>query len=89
MSPEKVEELVHILRTAVPRGLPTEFRTTEHFYSDFEAFKAPLIAYLSDKVEEAVRTVPEDVSEEFAEGYLDGAISLIKILANLQLEKNT
>lgn len=87
---EKIEELASRLREVVPNDISTlNFSAYDAFFNDFEAFKVPLIVYLSDKVEVAIRTIPDGISEEFAEGYLDGTLALIRLIADLQLVKNT
>lgn len=86
---ETIEELVRKFRDFSPADLaPLGFEANDVFFKDFESFKLPLIAYLSDKVEEAMRNTPDGISEEFLRGYLDGSISIIRLLADLKLVKN-
>ena len=90
ISEEKIESLVQRLRDVVPLDIVASgFNAHEEFFTNFEDFKLPLIVYLADHIEEALIEVPEGISEEFAEGFLDGAISLIRLLADLKLLKNS
>lgn len=86
---QTIEELVSQLRNFVPRDLDSGgFKSYDVFFQDFENFKLPLISYLAEKTEEAMVSVPSTVSEEFLKGYLDGVMSMIRIIADLKLVKN-
>lgn len=86
---EQVEELIEKFRQFSPRDLASlEFHAGDTFFSYFDDFKLPLIAYLSDKVEEAMRNVPDNITHDFLKGYVDGTISILRLIADLQLVKN-
>lgn len=86
LTPDEVTAIVQRFRESSPAGLSNgQFVMSDTFPKDFESFKLPLIAHLSDMIEEALRTIPEEVSLEFAWGYLDGVLFMIQRIAELSL----
>lgn len=89
VSSETVEEIVASFREFAPKNLSDlQFTANDIFFQDFEGFKLPLIAYLADKTEEAARSVSDGIDERFLRGYIDGVISMLRLIADLQLVKN-
>lgn len=88
VSDEAKVALVEKFRQFAPRDLaPLTFSAGTQFFEDFELFKLPLIAYMSDKVESALLTVSDDVSEEFLMGFVDGVINVLRLVADVKLNR--
>lgn len=88
ISDETRTELLQKFRAFSPRDLaPRDFELSTQFYEDFDNFKLPLIAYLSDIVEVAIVNVEDHITEEFLRGFVDGAMNQLRVLADLTLTR--